>query len=212
MKKLSTGEFRQIARNGGDPPSGIVMRDSSLAPQVIGGSSRSVAFIFSDESVDRSGDVIKANGWQLDKFSQNSVALWAHQADQPPIGRASSVRVSNRKLLGNIEFAGADIYPMADQVFRLVKGGFLKAVSVGFRPIKWKFSSDPARPLGIDFLEQELLEISVCPVPANSNALIEARAAGISTGEVLRTLERQRHNRIAEAKTIAQSARRMTRT
>jgi len=41
---------------------------------------------------------------------------------------------------------------------------------------------DGDRPFGIDFTKQELLEISVCPVPCNPNALQEAKANGIDTG------------------------------
>jgi hypothetical protein len=64
-------------------------------------------------------------------------------------------------------------------VFKAIKGGFLSAVSVGFAPIKYAFSEEQGRSFGIDFLQQELLEFSVCPVPANPEALIEARSAGI---------------------------------
>jgi hypothetical protein len=60
----------------------------------------------------------------------------------------------------------------------------MKAVSVGFIPLDWKFSKDKARPFGIDFTKQELLEISVCPVPCNPNALQEAKSQGIDTGPI----------------------------
>ena len=45
-------------------------------------------------------------------------------------------------------------------------------MSVGFAPIKFKFTSDPERKFGIDFIEQELLEFSIVPVPANPDAVI----------------------------------------
>jgi hypothetical protein len=65
-----------------------------------------------------------------------------------------------------------------------LKGGFLSAVSVGFAPVKYAFSDEPGRSFGIDFLQQELLEFSVCPVPANPEALIEARSAGIDIAPI----------------------------
>jgi hypothetical protein len=83
--------------------------------------------------------------------------------------------------MGDIEFMSADISAFADSIYRMVKGGFIKAVSVGFIPLEWKFVSDNKRPYGIDFLKQTLLEISVCPVPCNPNALAEAKSAGIDT-------------------------------
>jgi phage head maturation protease len=61
---------------------------------------------------------------------------------------------------------------MGKAVAALLSGGFLRSVSVGFRPLEFRFSSDPARQGGIDFTKQELLEISVVPVPANAEALL----------------------------------------
>jgi hypothetical protein len=58
----------------------------------------------------------------------------------------------------------------------------VKAVSVGFIPLEYSFVNSNERPFGIDFTKQELLEISVCPVPCNPNALQEAKAQGIDTG------------------------------
>jgi phage head maturation protease len=58
----------------------------------------------------------------------------------------------------------------------MVRAGFISAVSVGFMPLDYSFAGDDeARPWGIDFERQALLEISVVPVPANANALIEAK-------------------------------------
>jgi hypothetical protein len=58
-------------------------------------------------------------------------------------------------------------------------GRFLSAVSVGFIPLSYECSNDDASEWGIDFLTQELLECSCCPVPANPEALIAAKAADI---------------------------------
>jgi hypothetical protein len=58
----------------------------------------------------------------------------------------------------------------------MVKGGFLSATSVGFKPVKWNL--EPERG-GVTYHEQILLEASLVPVPANASALVEARALGI---------------------------------
>ena len=39
---------------------------------------RSMAFVISTAEVDRHGDVIMAEGWQLDSYQNNPVFLWAH--------------------------------------------------------------------------------------------------------------------------------------
>jgi HK97 family phage prohead protease len=138
-----------------------------------------VRFLFSDGSVDRVGDTIDPQGWQLDSFRKNAVCLWAHDALSPPIGRVSNVFVDHRGLIGDIRFAEAEVYEFADTIFRLVINGYLSAVSVGFLPLEYDLSND--RPYGVDFMRQELLEVSVCPVPANSNALVAASMRGVIT-------------------------------
>ena len=51
--------------------------------------------------------------------------------------------------------------------------GFQWGVSVGFRPIRWEERRDARTGafLGLRYLEQELLEVSAVPVPANREAL-----------------------------------------
>jgi HK97 family phage prohead protease len=136
-------------------------------------------------------DTIVAAGWDLTDFLANPVALWAHDSSAPPIGGARNVGVEADRLLGDIEFAPPETYAFADTIYRLVLGKFLRAVSVGFLPTRYAFvENDPERGFGIDFLEQALLEISVCPVPANPNALQEARRKGIDTRPVVEWAER----------------------
>jgi HK97 family phage prohead protease len=192
---ISIDEFRAAARRG-ERPAGTVQRLAVAEPIQIDEASRKVSLCFSDSSVDRMGDVIDAEGWQLDNYRKNNVVLWAHDALAPPIGRASNVRVQGNRLLGDIEFASAEIYPFADQIYRLVRTRFLGACSVGFRPIEFAFSRDPARRGGIDFLRVELLEVSVVPIPANPNALIEGRAmksAADDSAQRIATLARLRN-------------------
>lgn len=177
-KLLTVDEFRSSAKEGARPE-GTVLRFATEAPTEL--DNRTMRFVFSDASVDRSGDTISADGWDLTSFNKNPVALWAHDSFSPPIGRASNVGASKGKLIGDIEFMPPEISPFADSIYLMVKGGYLNAVSVGFIPLEYSFTSDKDRPYGIDFEKQELLEISVCPVPCNPNALGEARAKGIDT-------------------------------
>ncbi|MCL8382481.1 phage major capsid protein [Xanthobacter aminoxidans] len=142
--------------------------------------SRVVSFVFSDNSVDRYGDTIDQRGWVLDSYRANPVVLFGHNDKQATnvVGKVLNLRVEGNRLIGDVEFAAADVNPEADVVFRLVKGGFLNCVSVGFQPLEWSFSNDKSRPGGIDFKKQELLELSIVPVPANANAVAQSRSAG----------------------------------
>lgn len=138
-------------------------------PTVEGNEPALKRFVMSDGGVDRVGDVIEPEGWKLERFRENPVMLWAHDYRSPPVGRWPEVWVSGGKLIGRAEFAGTD---MGRDLEGLYEKGFLRAVSVGFLPLKWELRrSEEGKVLGFRFIEQELLECSAVPVPANPGAL-----------------------------------------
>lgn len=139
---------------------------------------RILRFIGSTETRDRDGDVLAVDGWELANYLKNPVFLWAHDYSIPPIGKAINVTVRNKQLLFDIEFPEEGVYPLADTVYKLYRGGFLSATSVGF-------IGKDGMPIatGTHFTRQELLELSAVPVPSNPTALQQAKAKGfISSG------------------------------
>lgn len=147
---------------------------------------RVLRFIISTGDVDRDRDTINPEGWELERFQENPVVLFGHNYRQPPIARALKVWVEDGKLMADAQFADAETYQFADTIYRLYKGKFMRATSVGFMPKKWAFSEDEDRPIGIDFEEQELLEFSAVPVPSNPHALEQAKAKGIDAAAIKR--------------------------
>ena len=129
-----------------------------------------VTFVLSTDDVDRHGDVVSADGWRLEAYLRNPVLLWAHDYRHPAIGRALSVWTEPHRLLASVEFAPGGF---AQEVAALYEDGFQWGVSVGFRPIRWEERRHPRSGtlLGLRYLEQELLEVSAVPVPANRSAL-----------------------------------------
>ena len=129
-----------------------------------------MTFVVSTDDVDRQGDTIAVDGWMLDSYLRNPVFLWAHNYARPAIGRAARVWKEPHRLMARVEFAPTDF---AQEVHGLYQAGYQHGVSVGFRPIRYALRRDPQTGdlLGVDFLEQELLEISAAPVPANARAL-----------------------------------------
>jgi hypothetical protein len=105
--------------------------------------------------------------------------------------------VSGDRLIGDVKFADAGTYEFADQIFRLIKKVFITAGSVGFIPLDFTFSDD--RRGGIDFHEQELLEFSIVPIPANANALVQAATKGLIRYRDIASLREQVHPRAAPA-------------
>jgi HK97 family phage prohead protease len=174
MRMIDIGDRKRLA-------AAPAIRFTTVGEPVVSTEPRTLGFVFSDESIDRYGDIIQARGWVLANFNANPVALFGHDAGsvENVIGRARNVRVNGTQLVGDIEFMTAEVNPNAEAVFRMLQGGFLKTVSVGFAPLEWEQAKDKTRPGGIDFKRQELLEISVVPIPANPNALVQAKAAGI---------------------------------
>jgi len=175
-------EFRERVGRGHKPGTAVRLVGPGADLDASTTTERTITFIFSDDSVDRYGDRIEARGWKLENFEANPVALFGHDASsvENVIGRATNVRVEGNRLVGEIEFMEAAVNPNAEIVYQMVKGGYLHAVSVGFQPLDWAMTKDKTRPGGIDFKRQELLEISIVPIPANANALVQAKAAGIA--------------------------------
>ncbi|MCY3690882.1 MAG: HK97 family phage prohead protease [Chloroflexota bacterium] len=137
-------------------------------------SSGTLTFVASTGAVDRHGDTVAPEGWRLDAYRENPVVLWAHDYRRPAIGRAQSVWRDGGALLACLEFADTDF---AREVEGLYRQGYQQGVSVGFRPLRFEERRDARSGafLGIRFLEQELLEISAVPVPANRGALLAHR-------------------------------------
>jgi len=143
-------------------------------------SDRVLEFVGSTEDVDREGETISAEGWDLKNYKKNPVFLWAHDYRSPPIGKSLRVKAEDGKLMFKIEFADAETYAFADTIYRLYKGGFLKATSVGFIPKEWNDGDGDKAPRRA-YIKQELLELSAVPVPANPNALQTAQEEGVIT-------------------------------
>jgi HK97 family phage prohead protease len=183
IELLTADAFRVAAKDGAQPDCRL-LRSMPGEPEQDLSNPNTFRFTCSDESEDLVSDVIKQSGWMnLPEFEEkNGVGLWAHDSSEPPIGRWKNIAVIAGKLKGDLEFIPEEIYPFAGMLAKMVKGGFLNAVSVGFAPVEWEYSKDKKRPNGMNFLKQKLLEISLCPVPCNQNAIIDARSAGIDTG------------------------------
>lgn len=179
-------EFRKAAQDntiGDDEP---VVRVGFASEIKAGeGDDRTVTWTISTPAVDRMGDTIAVEGWHLDQYRDNPVILWAHDSSSLPVAKATKIWTEPKKLKAEGVWTPAGLVKFNDIVLEMIRGGFLNATSVGFMPLKYAFTEDPARRYGIDFIEQTLLEFSVVPVPANPEALVEGKAAGIDIGPIL---------------------------
>ena len=134
-------------------------------------------FVMSDASVDRMGDIIEQDGWQLDNFKRNPIALFGHSSGFP-IGKWRDVGVKDGKLTGKLEMM-PPVSERLREIHAAIDAGVLRAVSVGFRAIEMEPIED-SKVFGYRFTKQELVECSLVSIPANPNALSVARSIGIS--------------------------------
>ena len=160
------------------PAIGALVRKTATA-EIDETQDRTMSFVASDESIDRYGDVIQADGWQLGNFRRNPIFLWQHSyAD--PIGTVAQIGVQGNRLLARVKFAAAGVNTKADELWRLAKAKVLRAVSVGFTvnsDADFELIRKPSgEVIGVRYLRQELLELSLVAVPANPNALAIARS------------------------------------
>lgn len=185
-KRLIDTEAWVKAQKEAGEPAGIRKAFASLVEKAA--EPNTLRFTISTAAIDRQGDTVAIDGWKLDNYLANPVVLWCHKYDCPPVAQAPSIGVKGKKLVSEAKFA-VEIDPFFNMVYRLYAEGYMRAVSVGFDPIKWAFSEEPSR-RGVDFYEQELLEYSCVPVPANPQALIQARSvSGIDTAPLKRWAE-----------------------
>jgi HK97 family phage prohead protease len=137
-----------------------------------------IAWTLSTFDLDRFGERIDPAGWDYNRYKDNPVVEWAHRYDIPAIGKIESLAADDNGLHGVVIFNDKDYDPFGWAIGQRVKAGVIRAGSVGFRVIEIEI---PDKETGKDgttliFRKQELLEFSICNVPANPWALVKPLA------------------------------------
>lgn len=131
---------------------------------------RIIRILASDETLDRDGDIIRAKGWVTDNFMKTGSVLYGHNPSELPLARPIAAEVVGKKLYIHAKFADQGTSAFNDAVFSLIKQKILRGVSVSFKASEWKDIET-----GRDFNKQELIELSVTPIPANPNAMLQVK-------------------------------------
>jgi HK97 family phage prohead protease len=139
--------------------------------------------IASTNSVDRMGEVIDNNGWDLKAYKKNPIILWAHDHTEPAIGVSSRTWVEGKGKQAKLMIKPVlhDVTERAKAVKQLVEMGVIKTLSVGYKNLE--------SPDGINLTKNELLENSFCNVPANADAMITAYKSLKSAGFENKTIQ-----------------------
>lgn len=128
-----------------------------------------VAATISTEAIDRMGDIVCQDGWDLENYKQNPVVLINHNYNILPVGKCVDIAVKNGRMHAVTQFADTQ---MGREVAQLYRGGFMRAFSVGFRPLEWEPMKGGK---GFKYTKNELLEYSCVVVPANQEATLSMK-------------------------------------
>lgn len=174
--------------------------------RVVDGEKGLVDYIASDQSIDSHREIVLARGWKFDRFEKNAPFVDSHNYSciDRLLGKVVDWRISDGKLVERVQWAIDDPnHTLAQIGWKLTVSGFLKAVSVGFIPIKWvdKWGDSDGflaqlDKLGLDtdsgvraiFQEQQQLELSAVLIGSNANAVARAYKADALDDEDLETL------------------------
>ena len=140
-----------------------------------------ISAIVSTESVDRDGDIIRQEGWDLRHFKAHPVLLSSHnyRGLTNQIGEWTRMEVVGKELVGEARYYIGQGNPEADWGFFLA-GRDKAAFSVGFMP-----DMAEAKELqgdgktSYEFKSQELLEVSQVTVPSNRQSLQAMKGIGL---------------------------------
>src|SRR3990167_5238826 len=134
--------------------------------------------VISTINADRDKDHVIPEGMDASNFMKAPVLMWSHGGSDRyaslPIGTVTSLNVTpGQGITASWRWLEND--PMADRVRNAWNQGVVRGTSIGFRPTKM----EPNAEGGVDHLAWELLELSVCPIPANPEAVRTLKALGL---------------------------------
>jgi HK97 family phage prohead protease len=141
-----------------------------------GETEKGFAWTLSTFDLDRFGERIDPVGWDFKRFMDNPVVEWAHRYDIPAIGKIEGLTVDDGGLHGLVYFNDKGFDAFGWSIGQRVKAGVIRAGSVGFRVIEIEIPDRETAKDGTSliFRKQELLEFSICNVPANPYALAKS--------------------------------------
>jgi hypothetical protein len=153
-----------------------------------------VEYIASDETLDSYREIIRADGWKFDeRFKSNPVFVDSHSywGIRDVLGRVVDWRVEGGKLVEVVQWAiDVEENGLARLGFQMTSKGYLKAVSVGFLPVKMvhrndddfttvadamKIAGEARDQVRTIYYEQQQIELSACVIGANRGIPATAR-------------------------------------
>lgn len=166
---------------------------SAFEVKALDASKRSFKGWATTPSVDRVGDVINPLGASF----KNPLPLLHQHRHDAPIGLVRFSKPTAKGIEFEAEIPTIDepgpLKDRLDTAWGEIQHGLVRAVSIGFRPIKYAFKEDG----GIDFQEVEIYELSSVSIPALPDAVItqvKSMAGGVLPLEVINQIKALDHS------------------
>jgi hypothetical protein len=175
--------------------------------KVLSEKERSAEFIASDQTIDSYNEIVRAAGWKFGRFKLNAPFVDSHDYSsiEKLLGNVTSWKVAGDRLVESVKLLPEGISRLADVAWKMIAGGFVRAVSVGFMPLKvrsrWRDEADfikACTELGVDkeraktmdviHWEQEQTELSAVLIGANPSAVALAHRSGAVADEDLASI------------------------
>jgi hypothetical protein len=185
QKEITVGSIKNfIDIEGLNEADVIVRKQSSNSMSIDEKEEMTYVATISDSSVDMDSDIVYPKGCDSRRILKTPVVLWSHARSSPPVGKILGLTISDNKIEAKVKMAPTDF---GKELWTLIKGGYLNTNSIGFiiknAVIKGsrefnEFVTKTGLAVGegcnriiTDFI---LVENSLCSIPSNENALIEA--------------------------------------
>lgn len=117
------------------------------------------------KEVDRDGEIVSVAGIDLEDYLKNPIVLFNHEWDKP-FGTITNIVKDQQGLL-----VTAEIHKLQslDGEFEAVAKGILKAFSVGFQALEYRFLDNDI----VEITKSRLLEVSIVSIPSNASSLFQ---------------------------------------
>lgn len=172
IKFEEAAEVKAMAQTDGD-----AKRYSALIGQikVLDEKNRILGVTISTNDTDRDGDIIEPKGLDFSHYigteNENPIVLWCHDLNKPAVGKVLKIDVTDSKVYAEVQFADTEF---GIELFKLYKGGYMRAWSIGFIPKAADKITEGKRTTGLHITKAEVIELSAVPVGANPKALSDA--------------------------------------
>lgn len=155
---------------------------------------KQITVVMSSNSVDRHGEIVDQKGMIIPKTTKSLTVFVDHEHTiEKTIGKVDVKNIEQKggKTIGVIDFA-IDESPLAELTYKLMKGGYITDVSIGFIPQEY----DKKRVKEEDGTEKEvwrwtkweIIELSVVGIGSNRDAMKKAFESGELTEKDLQAM------------------------